>query len=267
MENAQVMIEKNTAAEKLDDDHVVKMWTPYHIQVDETYPFLASKAFTRVNNAVKAIAIPILSVINKVAFHLEIEGKENLSALNGKGYITVCNHVNMLDCAMIATAVHRNDIVFTTIKENFEIPVVRHFVKLLGAIPIPRTVKAMQKFSEAVETLLKKGQVVHFYPEGVLFPYYNGLRKFKRGAFNYAGKFQVPIVPMVITYHAPKTAFRKKPTAKIHVLPPVYPDASLSERERIQALRTEVTNSMQEKFDSVDCLRDNTEVLEKYKKA
>lgn len=264
MENAQV-IEKSPEEKKPDNEHVVKMWTPFNIQVDETYPFLASKAFTHLTNGVKAIAIPILSVINKAAFHLKIEGKENLLPLAGQGYITVCNHVNMLDCAMIANAVHRKDIVFTTIKENFEIPVVRIFVKLLGAIPIPRTVKAMQKFSEAVETLLKEGHVVHFYPEGVLFPYYNGLRGFKRGAFSYAAKYGVPIVPMVITYHAPKSSLRKKPTAKIHVLPPVYPDASLSERERIHALKCAVINSMQEKFDSVDCLRDNTAVLEKYK--
>lgn len=266
MENAQI-IEKNSEEKRPDNNHVVKMWTPYNIQVDETYPFLPSKTFRRVTNGVKAIAIPILSVINKAVFHLEIEGKENLAPLAGQGYITVCNHVNMLDCGMIANAVNRKDIVFTTIKENFEIPVVRIFVKLLGAIPIPRTVKAMQKFTEAVDTLLKEGHVVHFYPEGVLFPYYNGLRGFKRGAFSYAVKCDVPIVPMVITYHAPKSSFRKKPTAKIHVLPPIYPDTSLPERERIHTLKCTATNSMQEKFDSIDCLRDNTAVLEKYNKA
>lgn len=253
---------------KPDAEHVVKMWTPYNIKVDENYKFISdNKAFIRFSNGLKAFAVPALSVLTKIMFRLETEGTENAAALDGQGYITVCNHVNFLDCGMIASAVGRKDIVFTTIKENFEIPVVRLIIKALGAIPIPHGIKPMQKFSEAVETLLKNKKVVHFYPEGVMIPYYNGLRGFQRGAFNYSVKSNVPILPMVITYHAPTSKLKRKPTAKIHILPPVYPNAELSEREQIKAMKTEVFESMKNKFDSVDCLRDNTAVMEKYKKA
>lgn len=266
MENKAVTTTTVSTEQKLDDNHVVKMWTPYNIKVDESYQFLPSEGFKRFSVGLKGFAKPILKAINQIAFSLEIEGQEYARALDGKGFITVCNHVNVLDCTMVGIAVNRTDIVLTTIKENFEVPVVRLFVKALGAIPIPRSVKAIEKFSEAVGTLLQQGNVVHFYPEGILFPYYNGLRKFRRGAFNYAVKNDVPVLPMVITYHERNSKFRKTPTAKIHILPPVYKDETLkTEREQIKDMKTRVTSAMQDKFDKTDCLKDNTEVIAKFK--
>lgn len=266
MENTNTL---NTPEEvKPDEEHVVKMWTPYNIKVDENYKFISTNpVFNAVSGGLKAFALPALRVLTKVVFRLEIIGSENLDPLKGKGYITVCNHVNLLDCGMIATAVGRRDITFTTIKENFEIPVVRILVKLLGGIPIPRTQKAMVKFSQAVAQLLEEGHVVHFYPEAVLFPYYNGIRGFRRGAFSYAVKNGVPVAPMVITYHEPDSKFRKKPIAKIHVLEPVYPNAELHEREAIKELKDQVTLNMQTAFDNSGSLKDNSAVLAKYNKA
>lgn len=265
MENTNAV--KPTEELKPDEEHVVKMWTPYNIKVDENYKFISENpVFNAVSGGLKAFALPALGVLNKLVFKLEISGRENLEPLEGKGYITVCNHVNLLDCGMIATAVGRRDITFTTIKENFEIPVVRILVKLLGGIPIPRSQKAMIKFSEAVSALLDGGHVVHFYPEAVLFPYYNGIRGFRRGAFAYAVKNNVPVAPMIITFHEPESRLRKKPTAKIHVLEPVYPDSSLPEREAIKEMKDKVTASMQTAFDNSGSLKDNTAVLAKYKK-
>lgn len=265
MEDAMKNKPTVSTEQKPADEHVVKMWTPYNIKVDETYKYIPSERFRRFSVGLKGFAKPILKAIDKIAFSLEIEGEEYARALDGKGFITVCNHVNILDCTMIGVAVNRTDIVLTTIKENFEIPVVRLFVKALGAIPIPRSVKAMEKFSEAVGTLLQEGKVVHFYPEGILFPYYNGLRKFRRGAFTYAVKNDVPILPMIITYHERNSKIRKSPVAKLHILPPVYRDETLkTEREQIKDMKTRVTTAMQDKFDQTDCLKDNTEVIAKF---
>ena len=258
---------RKEAVEKApDEEHVVKMWTPINIKVDENYKFIPTNKFAiAMSNGLKSFAMPVLKGLDKVVFDLEVLGKENLEPLKDTGYITVCNHVNILDCSMIATAIGRKDMTFTAIKENFEIPVVSLLVKGLGAIPIPRTVKAMKKFNEAVAELLKEKHIVHFYPEGVLFPYYNGIRGFYKGAFSYASKNDVPIVPLLITYHQPKSKLRKKPVAKIHIMPAMYPNKELTHREQIKDLCVRVTETMQDKFDDTDCLRDNTAVLEKYK--
>lgn len=258
-------LKKPTAETTPDEKHVVKMWTPFHIKVDETYKFIPeNKAFIRFSNGFKSIAVPLLKAFNKLVFNLKIEGRENLEPLRGKGYITVCNHVNLMDCGMITTAIGRSDMIFTTIPENFEIPVVRHLVKALGGIPIPRGVKALEKFSEAVGTMLQQGKVVHFYPEAVLVPRYNGLRGFRRGAFSYAAKYDAPIVPMVITFSNDHKGLHRKPTPTIHVLPPVYPDMTLSERERSNQIKKDVFDCMEAKFEQTDCLKDNTAVIEKY---
>lgn len=263
---ARLQHRKDAIDKAPDKEHVVKMWTPINIKVDENYKFIPdNKIAIALSNGLKSFAMPVLKGLDKVVFDLEVLGKENIAPLEGKGYITVCNHVNILDCSMIATAIGRKDMTFTAIKENFEIPFVRLFVKGLGAIPIPRTLKAMQKFTEAISQLLKENHIVHFYPEGVLFPYYNGIRGFHKGAFSYASKNDVPIVPMIITYHKPKSKLRGKPVAKIHIMPPVYPNTELEKRSQINDLRIRVTEIMQDKFDETDCLRDNTAVIKKYK--
>lgn len=261
------MTQTNTATKPVrtveEEGHVVKMWTPFNIKVDETYKYIpTSKLFKAFSLRLRRFANRVLRFFNKAKFGLVIEGQEKLEPLRDKGFITVCNHVNFLDCAMIANAAGRSDMTFTTIKENFEIPVVRHIIKALGAIPIPRTPKAMKKFNEAVGVILEQGHIVHFYPEGVLFPYYNGVREFRHGAFKYGAKFDKPIVPMVITYY--KNGENKTPRAKITVLDPVYPDTNLTERECAKLLEKTAKTEMTEAFNKDDCLKDNTEVLKKY---
>lgn len=238
-----------------EDEHIVKMWTPFNIKVDETYEFIPeSRAFIAFSSGMRKFANCVLHGLNKAVFSLEIRGSENLKELEGKGFLTVCNHVNFLDCAMIANAAGRSDITFTTLKENFEIPLVRLLIKMLGAIPIPRTPKAMAKFSEAVGVLLEQGHVVHFYPEGILYPYYNGIRKFKRGAFTYSAKFNKPVVPMLITYYERRG---RKPKAVITVLEPVYPDEFLTQKECVRRVESEVREKMERAFENSDCLKEN----------
>lgn len=258
--------ENNEQRSKSADEHVVKMWTPINIKVDENYKFVSdNKAYIKFTNGFKGFALAVLKAYNKLVFNLKIEGRENLKYVSESGFISVCNHVNYLDCSMIGIALNRKDLSITAIKENFEIPFIRHLVKGLGAIPIPRTLKARKKFEEAIEQLLKDNHVVHFYPEGVLFPYYNGLREFHRGAFSYAVKNDVPIVPLVITYYKSDNKLIKTPNAVISILPPVYKNSELSERKQVSDLKDRVTASMERKFQESDCLKDNTAVIDKYK--
>ena len=46
------------------------------------------------------IAYPILFIVTKLWLGLKIEGRENLSKV-GDEYITVANHINMIDCAIV----------------------------------------------------------------------------------------------------------------------------------------------------------------------
>ena len=254
-------------SEKKEDKHVVEMWTPYHLNLDENYKFIpTNKAYISLLNGCKTIAMGALSGIDKMIYGLKIEGRENIDGYQSKGFVSVCNHVNFLDCTFIMLALKRKDISMTVLKSNMEIPFVRLFVKGSGALPIPKNPKAKENFKNAINTLLNTGHIVHFYPEAVLMPNYNGVRDFHKGAFVYAVKNDKPVVPMIVTYHKSKSKLRKAPTATIHILKPQYADKSLSEMDSIVELRDRVHKIMVDKFNATNCLRDNTAVLEKYQK-
>lgn len=73
------------------------------------------------------IAYPILFIVTKVWLGLKIEGRENLSKV-GDEYITVANHINMIDSAMIALSIFPRVPYFLTLQSNLEIPFIKYLV-------------------------------------------------------------------------------------------------------------------------------------------
>ena len=52
-------------------------------------------------------------------------------------------------------------------------------------LPIPETPKALRVFNGVIGELLSRGNYVHVYPEGVLYPYYlKGIRSFTAALLN-----------------------------------------------------------------------------------
>ena len=145
------------------------------------------------------IAFPILKIVTKVVYDLKIEGVENIRNIDEPA-ISVSNHVLVLDCAMVGLAYGAKYVYYTTQQESFEIPFIKHLIDLLHAIPIPKNVHDKQKFIEVINEILQGKNYVHFYPEAVLEPYDEKIRHFKNGAFDFAVKNGVPIVPMVFCF-------------------------------------------------------------------
>ena len=140
-----------------------------------------------------------------------------------------------------------NKTFYTSLETNFKIPVVRRIIKLLNAIPIPRDIKYTKKFMESIDTLLQNKKTIHFYPEGSLWPYHDKIRHFKNGAFDFAVRNNVPIVPMVFKYIKPNyisNLIKSKPDIKLVILEPVYPNKLLPKKERIIDLKNRVYNIM-----------------------
>lgn len=136
---------------------------------------------------------------------------------------------------------------YPTLESNFGIPVVRHLIKLLHAIPIPKSIRAKMEFNRTIRNLLQNGKTVHFYPEGSLWPYYEKIRHFKIGAFRFAVENNVPIIPMVYTFRESTGILKyikKKPSITLTILEPVYPNVNLDKFEEIQNMRKEVYDKM-----------------------
>lgn len=207
------------------DENIVNIWHPLKFKIDAKYQYVPQNIiFKFFSNVIYyGIAYPILSVILKIIYDFKIEGKENIKNIKS-GVVTVSNHVLVLDCAMVGIALGTKNVHFTTQSESFQIPFVRKLIKFLKAIPIPKEIKNKERMFKELDNLLQNGGIVHFYPEAVLYPYCNEIRRFKNGAFNLAIKNNVLVVPMVIIFRKPKgirKIFKKKKDVTLKILPPV----------------------------------------------
>jgi len=237
---------------KEENEDIVKLWEPLEFNIDEKYKYVQNGIiFSFFSNLLYyGIAFPILKIFTKIIYDLKIEGKENLRNLQS-GAITVSNHVLFLDCAMIGLACGKKKIYYTTREGSFKIPVVRKLIKLLGAIPIPNSINNKKNFIEQIDQMLQNKKVIHFYPEAALWPYYTKIRKFKNGAFNFAIKNDVPVVPMTIIFREPKgirKILKKKKDVTLIILPPIDGSEYIGNiKEKIEKLKEKVYKEMNEK--------------------
>lgn len=147
-------------------------------------------------------------------------------------------------------ALEDKKVFYTTLEDSFKIPVVRKLIKLLRAIPIPKENKNKPYFKNAVDEILNNGDLVHFYPEASLWPYYNKIRNFKTGAFHFAVRNNVPILPMVFTFRRPqgiRRIFKRKSDVTLTILEPI---SSIKNEENtrleIENLKLQVQRKMQD---------------------
>ncbi|MGN0171909.1 MAG: lysophospholipid acyltransferase family protein [Acutalibacteraceae bacterium] len=233
------------------DEHVLHMWTPFTLKLHKGYDYLSRSLPYRVLYVLlRALAVTVFSVLDPLLFGFRIRGRENLRGI--KGAVTLCNHIHPLDCTMVGLSVPLRRQYFMTLQSNLEIPLIRHLVKGLGGVPIPRERLYTRDFSAALKEALQDGRIVHVYPEGVLRPYWEGLRKFRRGAFSLAYDANVPLVPMVIVYRRPiglRALFRKAPLMELRILPPIYPDKSQPKRQQVDFLLKDCRDKMQAAID------------------
>lgn len=238
-----------------DDTHIMHSWEPCKFEITEDYKFVHDNfIFNTCSNLLYLIAFPLVSLIDKFFFNFRVEGRENLENID-TGKITVSNHIHYMDCTMVGLGNFPQKTFFTTLETNFKIPIVRKLIKLLNAIPIPKNIKYTKNFMNSIDTLLQEKKTIHFYPEGSLWPYYDKIRHFKNGAFDFAVRNNVPIVPMVFKYVEPKNIsnlIKTKPYIKLVILEPVYPNKLLSRGESVIDLKNRVHNIMEEKLRKKD---------------
>lgn len=225
------------------DEQVVHMWEPLNFEIKDSYKYISdNKIFNAVSDLLFIIITPILWILNKVMFGFEVQGKENIRKVAG-GKITISNHIHYMDCTMNGLINFPERTYFPTLASNFKIPVIRHLIRLLYAIPIPKKQRHKEKFYNQIKKALKDGKIIHMYPEASLWPYYEKIRPFKKGAFKIAVETNCPIVPILYRFEEPDGIFalyKRKKCIHAKVLPPVYPNTELEKNERIRDLEKRV---------------------------
>ena len=176
----------------------------------------------------------------------EIKGIENFRNLQSGAVIT-CNHFNAFDSFAIQLTYEasgqKNRKFYRVIREgnytNFP-----GFYGLLmrncNTFPLSSNIRTMEKFMKSMDTVLRKGHFMLVYPEQSMWWNYRKPKPLKKGAFTFAVRNNVPVLPCFITMEDSdilgEDGFYIQEYT-VHVGKPIYPNPDRSRGENIEFMR------------------------------
>lgn len=175
---------------------------------------------------------------NKIERKTKIIGKEKIKGI--KSAIVTCNHVYIYDCLTLRYALKKYKLKYCVADFNNRKGFLGNMMRADGILPLSKDYNVLKYFANAVEHYLLNDNYVVFYPEQSMWYMYDKPRPFKTGAFHYAVKFDVPIIPTFITYRNSGKFDSEGLEIKyftLHILDPIYPKENLSKSENIEYLK------------------------------
>lgn len=223
-------------------------------EIGEGYRYLPKTFGERLRRFFLIPAVKVFgSVYSFFGYGFKVKGKKNLRAIKKSGAISVCNHAHELDTLLVKLTLGCYRTFHTGSYYLLKRGWAGRIFKSGGFLPVGTTVKDLQNLQNAVGTLVKKGKIVNFYPEHALWRRYEKVRPFKPGAFRFAVKFDVPVIPVFMEFRETKLRklLRMQKKVVVHILPAVYPDREGAIKERTQALLERVHCDMEKKYTEV----------------
>lgn len=167
----------------------------------------------------------------------DITGLDNLKNLP-TGAVLTCNHFSWMDnfCMqkVFEKVQKKGQKMWKVIREgNYtNPPCLKFFFRHCNTFPLSSNLATMKKFVSATREALQNGDYILIYPEESLWPDYQKPKPLKDGAYKFAVKNNVPVVPIFITFEKDSTS-----GYTIHVLPPIYKDDNKSYKENVQEMQ------------------------------
>ncbi len=235
--------EEGRFEEDVEEDPPAKMLMPEEID------YLRKKFFSKLKTKFAfKVARKFLNHITETKKMIvkDIIGLENINSLES-GAIITCNHFNAFDSFAIQLVYEKSKQkkrkFYRVIREgnytNF--PGFYGFLmKNCNTLPLSSNYKTLQKFIKATDKLLQDGNFVLVYPEQSMWWNYRKPKPLQDGAFKFASRNNVPVLPCFITMQDSDILgddgfYIQEYT--IHVSKPIYPDPSLSRNENIDLLK------------------------------
>ncbi len=180
----------------------------------------------------------------------DVKGTEHLKFHTG-GAVLTCNHFNPFDSFAVHIAYERAGFknkkprLYRVIREGnytsfpgFYGYLMRH----CNTLPLASSRAVMKEFTAAVDTILKDGHFVLVYPEQSMWWNYRKPKPLKPGAYRFAAKAGVPVIPLFITmrdsHHIDGDGFPVQEYT-VHISAPIHPDPELSVRENSEKMAEE----------------------------
>lgn len=226
------------------------------IVFDENYPYLDDSWSFRIQNWIGYVFVlyGALMPVNTIKYGIRFRGREILRKYRKElqnGAITIANHCYRWDAPAILQAVHAN--------RHTRIPMFADnfctkdhwFLKQVGGIPVPSEISALKKFNAAFDEFHRRGWWFHIFPEAANWRFYKPLRPFRKGAFTMSYKYDMPILPCVISYRERKGIYRlfgkkEEPLLTVTIGEPIFPDHTQPRKTEVDRMRNEAHQRMEQ---------------------
>ncbi len=235
------------------DAHMLVLKRTREIALTAEYEYMPHGAAFRVKRALVASVLHLVVFpLMHLTHGLRIFGRKNLRKHRKElknGAITVSNHVFMWDYLCVLKAIRPHISYFPAWKPNFESSF-SPFMRILGGMPIPEgDIHAMAAFKHGLDSVVESGRWLHVFPEGSLWYFYPDIRPLKLAAFQYAVRYDKPLIPISMSFRPRRglrRIFGKGPFVDLHIAEPMYADPALAPREAAEELRARAYRVMQE---------------------
>lgn len=190
----------------------------------------------------------------------DFDGIENWKNLKSGAVIT-CNHFNAFDSfAMHLTyeeSKHRRRRFYRVIREGNYTGFPGFYGFLMRncyTLPLSSNFKTMEKFMKAVDTVLQKGHFLLVYPEQSMWWNYRKPKPLQKGAFTFAARNNVPVLPCFITMkdsqYIDGDGFPVQEYT-VHILEPIYPDPKLNRGQNTKMMMEKNYKMWKETYEKV----------------
>ena len=215
--------------------HYLEVKKNMGIVFDINYPYIDnSKEFRRKVGLMNFVLKTIVYLVVRIRLNLRIKGKENLKKYKdviNNGCITVCNHVHMWDYLAIKSVFKKQNTKFLAWAPNINGEFGK-VMRIVGGVPIPEdNLAATKKCIKEVEEFINNKGMLHIYPEGSMWEFYQPIRPFKVGAAYYSIKCNKPILPLAFSYRKNgfiRRLFKSPASFTLTIGEPIYPNNELT---------------------------------------
>ncbi len=212
----------------------------------------------KVNGGLSRMVEKTAKLLFRRKLRMSVIGEENLAGIKG-GAIFTANHFAVTDNLAIknvADSVPGKHRMYKLVREgNYFMPgFIGWLLRYCDTLPLSGSVHTMKKLDDAITRILKRGDFILIYPEQAMWWNYRKPRPYKIGAFCYAAKNGVPVVPCFTAILPKNGEDIYKPDNiryETHIMEPIYPDESLRMSERAAKMLEENIRVCREAYEKI----------------
>lgn len=213
-------------------------------KLKENYKWVHDNIWYRLfSNIVYFIAYIFGFFYCKFVLHVKVKNSKILKKYKKQGYFLYGNHTQPIGDVFIPAYVCKKRIYTVVSQANLGVTGIGPMLPMLGALPIPDSIKDTKKLLDAIIKRIEQKKCVIIYPEAHVWPYYTKIRPFYESSFKFPTLCNAPAFSMTTTYY--KRKIGKRPGIIVYIDGPFILDDELNKKENEEKICQEIYKCMQ----------------------